>query len=498
MNIENIAYQSELSYSLPEIFNHKDYFEYRSLIERMDEILKQSNLDLHFADDYVSRIIEQCARDGNKKKLTCKQVNKLTEYAVRSYRCTMIGILIGKSYRELSILIAESLLLQQFCTIARIDGKVKVPTKSTLQRFSQLFDEEFIREQITLLNDHASDGSNYLGFQDPFEIEDIFVDATCLKARIHFPVDWVLLKDCMLTIIKAILVIRKHGLKHRIKTPEIFISEMNALCMSMTSLARDRQSKKKSKTVFRKLKKMAGIIRAHGRRYADLLMEQREEKTDLSEAEANCILERLEKMIKLLPEAVTQANSRIITGKLVDNEDKLLSAYHENINVIKRGKAGSQVEFGNTLFIAEQTDGIIIDWQLYKTDVKEPQATKETVIRMTEELELDIASLTGDRGCQSIRNDKLLAGKKIYNGLCPRNPLEFAEKIQEEKFRKLQKRRAQTEGRIGILKNVILDGSLYEKEFEGKQLKVGWAVLVHNLWCMARLPVEEKEVEKAA
>lgn len=498
MNIENIAYQSELSYSLPEIFNHKDYSEYRSLLERMDEILKQSKLDLHFADYYVNRMIEQCARDGNKKKLTGKQINQLIEYAVRAYRCTMIGILIGKSYRELSILIAESLLLQQFCTIARIDGKIKVPTKSTLQRFSQLFDEEFIRGQIHLLNHYSSQAANPLGFRDPFEIEDIFVDATCLKARIHFPVDWILMKDCMLTIIKAILVIRKHGLKHRIKTPEIFISEMNALCMSMTSLAQDRQSKKKRKAVFRKLKKMAGIIRAHGRRYADLLMDNREEKTNLSEAEANCVLERLEKMIEILPEAVDQANSRIISGKLVENEDKLLSVYHEDVNVIKRGKAGGQVEFGNTLFIAEQKDGIIIDWQLYQTDIKEPQATKESVIRMTEELELEIASLTGDRGCQSIRNDKLLAEKKIYNGLCPRNPLEFAERILEEKFRKLQKRRAQTEGRIGILKNVILDGSLYEKEFEGKRLKVGWAVLVHNLWCLARLPAEEKEVENAA
>ena len=498
MNTENIAYQGELSYSLPEIFNHKDYSEYRSLIERMDEILKQSSLDLHFANDYVNRIIEECILNGNTRNLTAKEISKFAQYAIRAYRCTLLGILIGKSYRELSILIAESLLLQQFCTVARIDGQIKVPTKSTLQRFSKLFDEEFIREQITLLNDHASHGSNYLGFRDPFEIEDIFVDATCLKARIHFPVDWVLMKDCMLTVIKAVLVIRKHGLKHRIKTPEIFISELNALCMSMTSLSRDRQSKKKRKAVFRKLKKMAGIIRAHGRRYADLLMDKREEKTDLSEAEANCILARLEKMIKILPEAVDQANSRIITGKLVDNEDKLLSVYHENVNVIKRGKAGGQVEFGNTLFIAEQADGIIVDWQLYQTDIKEPRATKESVMRMTEELELDIASLTGDRGCQSIRNDKLLAGKNIYNGLCPRNPLEFAERIQKEKFRKLQKRRAQTEGRIGILKNVILDGSLYEKEFEGKQLKVGWAVLVHNLWCMARLPVKEKKIEKAA
>jgi hypothetical protein len=264
----------------------------------------------------------------------------------------------------------------------------------------------------------------------------------------------------------------------------------------MSSLA--RQSKKKRKAAFRKLKKLAKVIRTHGRRYACLLMEYREEKTDLSEAEANCIIKRLEKMIMLLPEAVEQANTRIISGGQVENEDKLISVYHENVNVIKRGKAGGQVEFGNMLFIAEQADGIIVDWKLYQANVKEVQATKESIIKMTEELEFDIASVTGDRGCQSKPNDKLLEKKGIYNGLCPRNPLEYAERMQENKFCMFQKRRGQTEGRIGILKNAILDGSLYEKEIEGKQLKIAWAILVHNLWCLARLPAKEEELEKVA
>ncbi|MCP4365100.1 MAG: hypothetical protein GY800_07350 [Planctomycetes bacterium] len=180
------------------------------------------------------------------------------------------------------------------------------------------------------------------------------------------------------------------------------------------------------------------------------------------------------------------------------NKEKLLSAYHDDVNVIKRGKAGGQVEFGNTLFLAEQADGVIVDWKLYRTDVKEPQATKETIKRLTDELEYDIKSMTGDRGCQSASLDKQLDKKGIFNGLCPRSPLEFSERMKGEKFRRHQKRRAQTEGRIGILKNAFLDGSLYERKFEDKDRKVAWAVLTHNLWCIARLPIEEEELEDAA
>jgi len=203
-------------------------------------------------------------------------------------------------------------------------------------------------------------------------------------------------------------------------------------------------------------------------------------------------------MTKLLPEAIAQAHTRIITGARIENTDKLISVYHENVNVIKRGKAGGQVEFGNTLFLAEQANGLIVDWQLYQTDVKEVQATAESINKMTDELEFEIASVTGDRGCQSKRNDKLLLKKGIYNGLCPRNPLEFAERMQEKKFKILQKRRGQTEGRIGIVKNTILDGSLYERQIEGKQLKIGWAILVHNLWCLARMPVIEEDLAQVA
>ena len=125
----------------------------------------------------------------------------------------------------------------------------------------------------------------------------------------------------MHTILQAILVIRKHGLKHRIKAPEKFISEINALCMSMASSSRKPKSKKERKRVFRELKKIAKIIRRHGQTYGELLREKRAEQTDLSPAQAAQILERLDKMTKTLPLAVEQANSRIISEQLIRNED---------------------------------------------------------------------------------------------------------------------------------------------------------------------------------
>lgn len=495
---DTISFQPELVETLPQILDNKEYSEYRRLLDRVDEILKLTGMDLEFAERHLEAIEEARLAAGVAKAMSAKQVQAATRYAVKAYRCTLAGLLLRKPYRELSILLADSATLRQFCTISRIENRVRVPSKSSLQRFANLFDEDFLRSQVDLLISKAASEGNMLGLRNPFNVEDIFVDATCMKANIHFPVDWVLMTDCMRTMLQAIIVIRKHGLKHRIPDPKGLISKINAMSMTLTSASRNRGAKKERKKYFRELKKIAQVIRKHATRYADLLRSERADRTDLTEAEAACILGRLDRMIRLLPEACVQANTRIISGGLVENKEKLLSVYHDDVNVIKRGKAGGQVEFGNTLFLAEQADGVIVDWKLYRADIKEPQATEETINRLTDELEYDIKSMTGDRGCQTIPLNKQLNKKGIFNGLCPRSPLEFSERMKEEKFRLCQKRRAQTEGRIGILKNAFLDGSLYERKFEDKEVKVAWAVLIHNLWVIARLPVEEAEPESAA
>ena len=61
------------------------------------------------------------------------------------------------------------------------------------------------------------------------------------------------------------------------------------------------------------------------------------------------------------------------------------------------------------------------------------------------------------------------------------------EAFEDPSFREAQKRRAQTEGRIGILKNVFIGDRLSAKGFEHQRLEVAWCVMIHNLWVLARM-----------
>ena len=59
-------------------------------------------------------------------------------------------------------------------------------------------------------------------------------------------------------------------------------------------------------------------------------------------------------------------------------------------------------------------------------------------------------------------------------------------KEEDQRLKKLLRRRAQTEARIGILKNIFLQETPKAKGYEHRAMQVTWAVLAHNLWVVAR------------
>lgn len=104
-------------------------------------------------------------------------------------------------------------------------------------------------------------------------------------------------------------------------------------------------------------------VARHARRYRDLVAEHWGE-TDWSEAQAGQMLARIDSVLEQLPEAKRQAHERILGGRQVAKGDKILSLYESDVHVVVRGKAGAAVEFGNSLLVAEQADGLIVDYEL--------------------------------------------------------------------------------------------------------------------------------------
>ncbi|HET7099501.1 MAG TPA: hypothetical protein VFJ52_00005, partial [Terriglobia bacterium] len=321
---------------------------------------------------------------------------------------------------------------------------------------------------------------------------------TCVAANIHYPVDWVLLRDATRTLMKAVKLIREQGLKHRMEPPEKFISRINRLCIEMTHTRAKQDSKRHRKCVLRKMDRVVGTVAAHARRYRKLLGEKWEQ-TEWTRPQAEQVLRRIDEVLQQLPQARKQARERIISGQVVENKDKILSLYERDVRVIVRKKAGAEVEFGNTLLLGENPQGLILDWELFKetapADARLQERSRE---RMKGAFGPVLKNLGADRGFHSEANQEALAKDGIYDGVCPRSPHELKERGKSWKFKKLQRRRAQTEGRVAIIKNVFLGRPLRSKGYEHRALSVTWTVLTHNLWVLARLTIAAREAARAA
>jgi hypothetical protein len=115
----------------------------------------------------------------------------------------------------------------------------------------------------------------------------------------------------------------------------------------------------------------------------------------------------------------------------VANREKILSLYESDLHVIVRGKAGAEVEFGNTLFIAEQADGFIVDHELLQESSPGDQKWLHgRVERLRAVSAHRLLGLFADRGFASEKNNRLLEEKGCFNGLCPRAPAALSERLE--------------------------------------------------------------------
>ncbi len=412
-------------------------------------------------------------------------------------RCTVLKHLVGADYREMSAQLALSPFYRWFCGVEDF-ALVRVPSKSRLQEYAHWLPIEKMEGLLGTLTEVLQDETRakMIGLEHELDMSVVWVDSTCLKANIHFPVDWVLLRDGIKTLVGSIETIRRHGLKNRISEPVGFLREINGLCMAMAAAGKKKkEGKRERKRVFRAMKTLCKVVVKHAARYRAVLDESWE-RTDLSRPEAEVILRTMDNVIGQLPEACRQAHERVIGGRKVLSDKKILSLYESDIHVIVRGKAGAGVEFGNSLLLGETSDGYILDHELKKDRSRgDGKWLEQRYEGMKEKSGHQLCGVVGDRGFESEAMRKMLEKDDVFNGLCPKNPLKLAQRMEEDDvLADALRRRGQTEGRIGILKNVFLDGTPRAKGFKNRQLQVAWAVLAHNLWVVARLPwAEEKQ-----
>lgn len=485
-----IPFQPPLRPTLPTIEGNVDYRKFRDELFRIDQILLAGP-----ETTFVLAATERWLAASPGEAFSAAELAKYQTHSRRALRCNIARTYLQESHRDFAAHLGDSPLLQRFCLLDEL-AVIKIPAKSTLQRYANWVEHQVVQQTVEDLLRQAHHHPETLQLEQAVDLDACFLDTTCVQANIHYPVDWVLLRDGTRTLTLAVDLIRGQGLRHRMEAPALFRTRMNQLCIQMTHSPKKTDGKKHRKKMLRKMNKLVGTVATHARRYRQLLDEQWEQ-TQWTRPQAEQILKRLDHVLAQLPAARKQAWQRIVKEEPVANEDKILSLYESEVNVVVRHKAGAEVEFGNTLLLGESRQGLILHWELFAASAPADARLVRGALEQTEQsLQIELKEAGADRGFDSASVRKWLEAEDIYNGICPRDPHQLQERLRSWKFVKLQRRRSQTEGRISIIMHNFLDSPIRSKGFAHRQLAVDWAVLTHNLWVLARLPKREAKTKK--
>ena len=493
--------QGTLDKAIPDNFGNAEYRAERKLLIAINDIIGQCSLEnpviAHFLD--VASVNKYISVFGTDKpaRLTRTERDAVRANAVLALRMAILRKHLGLSLRKFSLALSHSDLYKWFCGINRFFIP-RVPGKSTVGELENSIPPALTEDiEKRLLRAIQTESCEVL--DEPLDFSRSYVDCTCIRANIHYPIDWVLLRDSTRTLMKATARIRKLGLRHRIPfEPSVFISKMNKLCMAMTFAKRKKGAKKLRKAVLRKMKKLLKRVSQHAENHLKLL-ESQWQTAGIPRWEAKQMAKQITGIMSQLAAVVKQAHERIIGERQVDNKDKILSLYEEDIHVVVRRKAGAEVEFGNTLFLAEQADGLIIDWKLFKQQAPaDSKMLAGSHQRIVHRLGCDVTLLAGDRGFDSRANQAYMQSHDIFNAVCPRNPRQLRERLEDNVFRDAQTRRSQTEARISILSHCFCGSPMKQKGFEHRHIHMGLSILAHNLWVLGRLKIAQEHAQQQA
>jgi len=196
-----IPFDLPLPQVLPTIGGNVDYRTFRDQLLQINQMLTHSGLE----DRFLQADVEQWLQA--QKHVSAKAQQNRQLHSRRAVRCNIARLLLREGFRGFAARLADSPLLQFFCGISEID-RVQVPAKSTLQRYATWWTEAEVRQLSGQLLQTGAQEPAKLQLPQPLDLERCFLDTTCVAANIHYPVDWILLRDATRTLMKAVGLIR--------------------------------------------------------------------------------------------------------------------------------------------------------------------------------------------------------------------------------------------------------------------------------------------------
>ncbi len=198
---------------------------------------------------------------------------------------------------------------------------------------------------------------------------------------------------------------------------------------------------------------------------------------------------QIEHYLGLSARVVDQARRRVLDGESVPNEEKIFSIFEPHTELLKRGKAGKDVEFGHMIQIQQVASKFITGYDVFEKRPVEHELV-DSVLKSHRSLFGDHPEqLAADKGYYHSRQSLARLRKKIPVLSIGKKGGRTAEEVAAEDdplFRHAQRFRAGVEGTISFLKRVLRLARCINKGWEHFVTTVGQTIFTHNLLVLAR------------
>ena len=206
-------------------------------------------------------------------------------------------------------------------------------------------------------------------------------------------------------------------------------------------------------------------------------------------AKAAAIVQQIDHYIGLGQRVVNQTRRRVLEGERVPNEEKLFSIFESHTELLKRGKAGKDIEFGHMIQI-EQVDGkFIANYDVFDKKPVEHQLVKRVLENHKKLFGEYPETLAADKGYyENMAALERFENKVAMVSICKkgRRTSEETEREHDPLFRLAQRFRAGVEGSISFLKRALRLARCFNKGWEHFVSTIGQTIFAHNLLVLAR------------
>jgi len=370
--------------------------------------------------------------------------------------------------------VADSISWQRFCRIP-LGGRVPHPT--TLVKLTRRLGEQTVTAVNEALLATAAE-------HKVLRTQRVRADTTVVAANVCYPTDAGLLARAIGKLHTTIGRIQATGGASRTRVRDRRRSaRRRAHQLAKTLRARSEQAKQ---AVLRTTGELATLAE---QAVGDAARVARNAHRHLARTGASDsgklagLVADLEATIQRTSKVIGQTRTRL-AGQVPDGATRLVSLHDPDARPIVKGRLGKPVEFGYKAQVADNPDGVVLDYQVEVGNPADAPLLAPAVKRIAARAGRVPRSVTADRGYGEAAVDQELQALGVERVAIPRKgqPGRARQATEHTRgFRRLVKWRTGSEGRISYLKHrfgwdrTLMDG------ITGARIWCGEGVFAHNL-----------------